>query len=238
MNARNSQQLPPVAHVAAEGLSLRDRKKAETRYSIAHATVEAILDQGVELATITTICERAGVSQRTFHNYFPHREAAVWHYLQTLLGWLCEAVKVTEPGLEPLDLAESLAKRFYNNPENPLLSMSALGRLVSVLHGLDLGILEELINQDVQANAAEESPRDWSPGERFTLPLVESIRGYYGSRIDFFTATMLMHTLLMVCHSVWELSQDQLLSGGRPAEAMIQESFKLLRSGFSLSDAT
>lgn len=218
-------------------LGLRDRKKAETRQSIARATIEAILEQGVELATITTICERAGVSQRTFHNYFPHREAAVLDFLQSMMSWLCEEVEATEPGLQPLELAQSLAQRFYHNPNDPLLSMSAIGRLVSVIHGLDVEVLEELMTQNAR-EAATDEPEQLHARQRFLVPLVASVRNYFHNRIDILSATMLVETLLMVCLSVWELSQDPLLSHGRSAEDMVRDSFRLLRSGFSLSDAT
>ena len=237
MSTSPSSQRHPAAAQPAKELSLRDRKKAETRQGIARATIEVILEQGVELATITTICERAGVSQRTFHNYFPHREAAVLHFLQLMMSWLCKEVEATEPGLQPLELAQSLAQRFYDNPDDPLLSMSAIGRLVSVIHGLDLEVLEELMTQDAR-EAATDEPEQLHARQRFLVPLVGAVRTYFHDRIDLLSATMLVEALLMVCMSVWELSQDPLLSHGRSAEDMVRDSFRLLQSGFSLTDAT
>ena len=233
MNASPSPQHRPTATSAVEGLSLRDRKKAETRHAIARATVEMILEQGVDLATITSICERAGVSQRTFHNYFPHREAAVMDFLHSMMDWLCGEVETTDAGLEPLELAQSLTLRFSNNPNDELYSMSAIGRLASVILGLDLDILEDMITRD--ARAATNTPAQCHAGKRFLVPLVNAIRRYYDNRVDMFTATMLVQTLLMVCHSVWELSQDPLLAGDRTPEDMVTESYRLLQSGFSLS---
>lgn len=233
MNASPSPQHRPTATSAVEGLSLRDRKKAETRHAIARATVEMILEQGVDLATITSICERAGVSQRTFHNYFPHREAAVMDFLHSMMDWLCGEVETTDAGPEPLELAQSLTLRFYNNPNDELYSMSAIGQLASVILGLDLDILEDMITRD--ARAATNTPAQCHAGKRFLVPLVNAIRRYYDNRVDMFTATMLVQTLLMVCHSVWELSQDPLLAGDRTPEDMVTESYRLLQSGFSLS---
>ena len=52
-------------------LGLRDRKKVETRKRIAHATVDVLVNEGTENATIARIAEKVNVSTRTFHNYFP-----------------------------------------------------------------------------------------------------------------------------------------------------------------------
>lgn len=220
----------PAAPTSSEAcLGLRDRKKAQTRRKLAEATVEIMLEHGVDFATITAICERAEVSQRTFHNYFPHREAAVVHFLENMLRWFCEEVGSTQKGLAPLDLAESLAKRFFTNPEQPLYSMSALGRLVGVIHSLDIDELRDQVQQD--------SEECFSPSVRFIAPLVDAFCGYYENRIDRFTATMLVNTMLAICHTVWELQQDPALSRDRSAEAMLSRSFTLLRQGFSFADA-
>ena len=63
--------------VEAATPSLRDRKKAETRERIAYAAVDLLVNEGAENATIAKIAERADISPRTFHNYFPHRDAAL-----------------------------------------------------------------------------------------------------------------------------------------------------------------
>ncbi|MCX2162340.1 TetR/AcrR family transcriptional regulator [Corynebacterium auriscanis] len=204
----------PAAPTSSEArLGLRDRKKAQTRRKLAEATVEIMLEHGVDFATITAICERAEVSQRTFHNYFPHREAAVVHFLENMLRWFCEEVGSTQKGLAPLDLAESLAKRFYMNPEQPLYSMAALGRLVGVIHSLDIDELRDQVQQD--------SEECFSPSVRFIAPLVDAFCNYFEDRIDRFTATMLVNTMLAICHTVWELQQDPALSRDRSAEAML-----------------
>ncbi|MUK01219.1 TetR family transcriptional regulator [Vibrio cholerae] len=57
--------------------SLRERQKAETRVTLHEAAVACVLERGLELATIEAITGRAGVSQRTFFNYFPSKEDAV-----------------------------------------------------------------------------------------------------------------------------------------------------------------
>jgi AcrR family transcriptional regulator len=57
--------------------SLRERQKAETWLALHNAAVASVLERGLESSTIESITDRAGVSQRTFFNYFPSKEDAV-----------------------------------------------------------------------------------------------------------------------------------------------------------------
>jgi AcrR family transcriptional regulator len=56
---------------------LRDRKKIETRRSIASAALRLTLEHGPDGVTIEQISEAADVSPRTFFNYFSSKEEAI-----------------------------------------------------------------------------------------------------------------------------------------------------------------
>ncbi|RFA15428.1 hypothetical protein B7R21_05290 [Subtercola boreus] len=58
-------------------LGLRDRKRIETRARLERAAVTLALRDGLALATVDAISEEAGVSPRTFFNYFDSKEDAV-----------------------------------------------------------------------------------------------------------------------------------------------------------------
>jgi AcrR family transcriptional regulator len=58
-------------------MDLRKRRKLETTRLIHEAAVLLAREQGADGVTIEAICERAGISQRTFFNYFPYKEAAL-----------------------------------------------------------------------------------------------------------------------------------------------------------------
>lgn len=58
-------------------LSLRERKRIDTYRSIHEAAAELVLERGLANVTVDEIVERAGVSARTFFNYFPTKEDAV-----------------------------------------------------------------------------------------------------------------------------------------------------------------
>ncbi|RFA16103.1 hypothetical protein B7R22_04380 [Subtercola boreus] len=58
-------------------LGLRDRKRIETRARLELAAVTLALRDGLAPATVDAISEEAGVSPRTFFNYFDSKEDAV-----------------------------------------------------------------------------------------------------------------------------------------------------------------
>ncbi|QHK20122.1 TetR family transcriptional regulator [Pseudarthrobacter psychrotolerans] len=57
--------------------SLRERKKVETWTALHEAAASLAQQIGVDQATVEAIAESAGVSPRTFFNYFPAKEDAV-----------------------------------------------------------------------------------------------------------------------------------------------------------------
>lgn len=74
---------------------LREQKKRATRAAIHRAALEIAHADGVAAATVERITEAAGVSPRTFFNYFPTKE---------------DALAGTDPDL-PARLAEALLGR-------------------------------------------------------------------------------------------------------------------------------
>src|SRR6476661_8617448 len=72
--------------------TLRERKKVETWTAIHEAASSLAQERGLEQATVEVVAEAAGVSPRTFFNYFPAKEDAV-------LG-------LREPVLEPGEAAK------------------------------------------------------------------------------------------------------------------------------------
>lgn len=59
-------------------MTLRDRKKSETRERIAAEALRLFAEQGYEGTTVDQIAQAAQVGRRTFFRYFPTKEAVVF----------------------------------------------------------------------------------------------------------------------------------------------------------------
>ncbi|MDD9932086.1 MAG: TetR/AcrR family transcriptional regulator [Myxococcales bacterium] len=66
-------------------LGLRERKKAALRQRIAETTIELVRERGLDGATVEEIVRRVEISQPTFYNYFPSKEAVLAEYATR--GW-------------------------------------------------------------------------------------------------------------------------------------------------------
>ncbi|WP_030661908.1 TetR/AcrR family transcriptional regulator [Streptomyces cellulosae] len=69
----------------AEEMSLRERKKLETRAALCRAAMRVAAEEGFERLTVEAIAAAAGVSVRTFHNYFGSKEEAVFAQVTEVL---------------------------------------------------------------------------------------------------------------------------------------------------------
>ena len=56
---------------------LRERKKRERGQALRRAAIDLALEKGYSNVTVEDICERCGVSRRTFFNYYSSREEAL-----------------------------------------------------------------------------------------------------------------------------------------------------------------
>ena len=67
-----------VGALISPPISLRDRKKLATRRTLRQAALRLVAERGFDRVTVEDIAEEAGVSTRTFFNYFPTKEAALF----------------------------------------------------------------------------------------------------------------------------------------------------------------
>ena len=57
---------------------LRERKRRATRRLVEDAATSMVLDRGYDEVTVEDICAAAEISRRTFFNYFPSKDAAIF----------------------------------------------------------------------------------------------------------------------------------------------------------------
>ena len=79
---------------------LRERKKQATRLALHEAALRLVAERGLEHVSVDDVADRAGVSPRTFFNYFPTKDDAVVGLDPRLAGELAEAVRA-RPASEP-----------------------------------------------------------------------------------------------------------------------------------------
>ena len=84
----------------ATGESLRDRKARLTRAAIHEAAVRLACEHGLDAATVAQIAEAAGVSPRTFFNYFATKEDAVLGFREPAVS--DEALRSFQESTAPL----------------------------------------------------------------------------------------------------------------------------------------
>ncbi|WP_246131297.1 TetR/AcrR family transcriptional regulator [Cellulomonas aerilata] len=123
-----------VRDVADGPLGLRERQKRARRAALVDAAHLLVARDGLDAVTVEAICAEAGVSPRTFFNYFESKDDAVL-------------------GMEPLALDPDLAETFAaGGPTGDLASdLEALARSVLVV---------PVMTRDRLAAAAELARRD------------------------------------------------------------------------------
>ncbi|ALG14944.1 hypothetical protein AOZ06_21245 [Kibdelosporangium phytohabitans] len=96
-------------------MGLRERKKLETRAKLAKIAIRLAAERGLENVTVDDIAGEAGVSARTFFNYFPSKEDAILLPDHDPVGQthaFAAAMLAAPAGLNPLR-ASALAMRPY-----------------------------------------------------------------------------------------------------------------------------
>jgi AcrR family transcriptional regulator len=84
---------------------MRERKKAATREALSAAALRLAREHGPENVRVDDIAEAAGVSPRTYNNYFSSREQAIVVALAAERGLRIAAALRARPPAEPLERA-------------------------------------------------------------------------------------------------------------------------------------
>lgn len=80
--------------------TLRERKKEATRQALHEATLRLALERGLDAVTVDAVADEAGVSRRTFSNYFANKEDALLHGDRVRVVRLLERLRA-RPRTEP-----------------------------------------------------------------------------------------------------------------------------------------
>ena len=131
---------------------LRERKKAETRTALSWAAIHLTVERGFDNVKVEDIAEAAGVSPRTFNNYFASKaEAIVSRHLERSRR-IAQALR-ERPADEPLWQAITAAAmaQFEPGPEIEAMPMTDPAQWVA---GLRVMVAEPALQGEMLRAAA------------------------------------------------------------------------------------
>jgi AcrR family transcriptional regulator len=106
-------------------MTLRERKKAQTRDGLAEAALRLFADRGFEKVTVDEIAAAADVSRRTYFRYFSTKEAVVFPDRERRLLRFGEMLADRPHGEEPFESVRlalmALARDYEKNRARVLL---------------------------------------------------------------------------------------------------------------------
>ncbi|HZK32670.1 MAG TPA: TetR family transcriptional regulator [Corynebacterium sp.] len=192
---------------------LRETKKAATRTTLARAAARIALVEGAEGLTVAAVSTAAGVSPRTFHNYFSSMEEALVEFIvERTAGLVAEFHEVpTDTGLlaavEQVLLAglrEDLGER---------------GELDSFVTIFQIGdVLQTLVGAQAQPDLA-----------RHLRPVFDLMRPWTAGRGDF-EAQVAIQVAVIVARTAletyYELPEPREVAVG---EALVRRAFAVVR---------
>lgn len=132
-------------------LGLRDRKRLETRLRIETAAIDIVTTEGLDGATIDMISERAGISPRTFFNYFDSKEDAILGIQE--IGEVQRAIVAGMGSSESDDLVSAIVSTMFQ-VVGPIAARSKLKAQRMVLVKDNPRLLSRQIHQFTQLNSA------------------------------------------------------------------------------------
>jgi AcrR family transcriptional regulator len=110
--------------------TLRERKKAATRAALSEAALRLAKAHGLDSLTAEMVAREAGVSVRTFHNYFASKEDAILDRLEQSILRTVEAFAEVPTELPVWDALEQLLIDMLGDPERDIQEFVDLLRLI------------------------------------------------------------------------------------------------------------
>ncbi|WP_156690470.1 TetR/AcrR family transcriptional regulator [Mycobacterium sp. Marseille-P9652] len=113
----------------ANQMGLRERRRRQTSADIRDAAVRLAGERGFDKVTIEEICAEAGISTRTFFNYFPTKESAIAYGPSDLPPELAEEFIAAGPAPYRVVLAELITLAAHHLRDVPPRREQAAGML-------------------------------------------------------------------------------------------------------------
>ncbi|WP_432510761.1 TetR/AcrR family transcriptional regulator [Kineococcus sp. SYSU DK001] len=180
--------------------SLRERRRAQTTEQIADAAVDLALENGWAAVTVDDIAARAGISRRTFFNYFATKDEALFH---NAMAWRPEVLQEFHDS--PLPLADALETLFVRQVEGEehdrdraLQLMGLVETSPELLPGLlvRMAAVEDALARAITARGADEFTARTVAAVAGALVRVSGSNWLSGLQPDLLTSTRAAWTAL------------------------------------------
>ena len=176
-------------------VGLRERKKQQTRETIARVAFELFVARGFEAVPIVEIARRADVSEATVFNHFPTKEDLVYDRFEQFRSALLEAVRDRDPALS----IPAAFRRFLARTHSPLASRDpvVVQRVVDITRVITgspaLRARERQIYEDYTDALAAiiASETDARPGDVEPWVVANALIGVHRALIEFVRANIL-----------------------------------------------
>jgi len=116
----------PKPPASASEPGLRERKKARLREQIESVALSLYRERGYEGTTVEEICRRVEVSQPTFYNYFPSKEAILAEHAMRGFGEPLKAL-LTDPSSIQLKL-----RRYFKSVAEQMMRDAKLWHAIAI----------------------------------------------------------------------------------------------------------
>src|SRR5271156_2870732 len=100
-------------------MGLRERRRRQTSADIRDAAVRLARQRGFDKVTVEEIGAEAGISSRTFFNYFPNKESAIAYGPSDIPAELVRDFVAAGPAPYPIVLAELITLAAHHLRETP-----------------------------------------------------------------------------------------------------------------------
>jgi AcrR family transcriptional regulator len=113
----------------ADQIGLRERRRRQTSADIRDAAARLAQERGFDKVTIDEICVEAGISTRTFFNYFPNKESAIAYGPSDIPAELVAEFVAAGPAPYSVVLAELITLAAHHLRDVPPKREQAAGML-------------------------------------------------------------------------------------------------------------
>jgi AcrR family transcriptional regulator len=207
-------------------MSLRERKKQQTREHIAATARELFAERGFERVTVAEIARAAEVAEKTVFNYFPTKEDLFYSRLESFEEELLGSIRERAPDTTVLDACAG----FLLTPRGVFASRARDDRSAA---------LEEL---RTITRVITESPallaREQHVFERYTISLAALLAGETGARPEDVEARVVANALIGVHRALIDAVRRRVLAGeddldrlARDLRAAARRALRRLESG-------